>query len=308
MQDTKEEMIVERIEKLKEKKNAIILAHNFSKPEIRAVADVVGGSSGLTTEANEADCDMILVCGVDFMAEIAAVLNPDKKVITPGRGAACPLAKQLSKEELLEAKKEHPDSEVLLYLNSLAKTISLADCVCTANNALKIAGTMGDNSPILFGPDLGVSYYISKGTAKDLISIPDYAVCPVHNKITVDKLTEVKTAHPQATIVAHPECCPDVQDMAEYISSTGEIVKFCKESEIKEFIVAADVELSRMLQDEAPGKTFYPVSESLVCEYMRISTLANVADALETEKSEVVVQREIADAARIPIERMLEFS
>jgi len=308
MQDTKEAMIVERIEELKEKKNAIILAHNFSKPEIRAVADVVGGSSGLTTGANEADCDMILVCGVDFMAEMAAVLNPDKKVITPGRGAVCPLAKQLSYEDLLKAKKEHPDSEVLLYMNSLAKTISLADCVCTANNALKIAGTMGDNSPILFGPDLGVSYYISKGTAKDVISIPDYAVCPVHNKITVDKLTDVKTTHPQATIVAHPECRPDVQDMADYISSTGEIVNFCKESGNKEFIVAADVELSRMLQNEAPGKTFYPVSESLVCGPMRIPTLAKVADALETEKSEVIVPREIANAARIPIERMLEFS
>ncbi len=308
LQDIKEELIVERIEKLKEKKNAIILAHNFSKPEVRAVSDVVGGSSGLTTGANETDCDMILICGVDFMAEMVAVLNPDKKVITPGRGGVCPLAKQLSYEELLEAKKEHPDCEVLLYMNSLAKTIALADCVCTANNALKIAGTMGDNSPILFGPDLGVSYYISKGTAKDIISIPDYAVCPVHNKISVDKLTDVKTAHPQATIVAHPECRPDVQDMADYISSTGEIVNFCKESGKKEFIVAADVELSHMLQNEVPDKTFYPVSESLVCKHMRISTLVNVADALETEKSEVVVPREIADAARMPIERMLDFS
>lgn len=308
MQDTKEEIIVDRIEKLKEKKNAIILAHNFSKPEVRAVADVVGGSSGLTIGANETDADMILVCGVDFMAEMTVVLNPDKKVITPGQAAMCPLAKQLSYDELLEAKKEHPDSEVLIYMNALAKTIALADCTCTANNALKIAGTMGDNSPILFGPDLGLSYYISKGTAKDVICIPDYAVCPVHNKITVDKLIDVKTIHPQATIVAHPECRPDVQDMADYISSTGEIVKFCKESANKEFIVAADVELSHMLQNEAPDKAFYPVSESLICRHMRIPTLAKVADALETEKCEVVVPREIADAARIPIKRMIDLS
>jgi len=308
MQDTKEEMIVERIEKLKQKKNATILAHNFSKPEVRNIADVVGGSSELTKGANETDADMILVCGVDFMAEVAAVLNPDKKVITPSPDAVCPLAKQLSNEELLDAKREHQDSEVLLYLNSYAKTIALADCVCTANNALKIARTMGHNSPILFGPDLGVSYYISKGTAKDVISIPDHAVCPIHNKISVDKLTEVKTAHPQAAIVAHPECRPDVQDMADYISSTGEIVNFCKRSGNKEFIVAADAELSYMLQNEVPGKTFYPVNESLFCGYMRIPTLAKIADALEMEKSRVVVPRKIADAARIPIERMLEFS
>ena len=299
---------IERIEKLKREKNAIILAHNYERAEVRAVADTVGGSSGLTEAASEASADMIIVCGVDFMAEMAAVLNPDKKVLSPVRNAVCPLARQLSREELNEAKKENPRAEVLLYMNSLANTIALADCVCTAANALQIAETMGGDSPLLFGPDHCVSYYIRKGTGKEIITVPERGFCPVHYKISLVDLMKAKEMHPGAKVVAHPECRPEVQDHTDYLGSTGGIVRFCKESDAGEFLVAADVGLSSMLRNEAPDKTFYPVSEATICARMKMPTLAKVEEALVTEKFRVTVPREIADAARIPIERMLGLS
>ena len=299
---------IERIESLKREKNAIILAHNYERAEVRAVADAVGGSSGLTEAASETSADMIIVCGVDFMAEMAVVLNPDKKVISPVRNAVCPLARQLSRNDLDMAKKENPGAEVLLYMNSLADTIAMADCVCTAANALPIARTMGGDLPLLFGPDHNVSYYIRKGAKKEIITIPDSGFCPVHHKISLVDLIHAREMHPATQVVAHPECRPEVQDHTDYIGSTGGIVRFCKESDGTEFLVAADVGLSDMLRDEAPDKTFYPVSEATICARMKMPTLAKVEEALVTEKFQVTVPKEIADAARIPIGRMLELS
>ena len=212
--------IIERIERLKRKKNAIILAHNYERPEVVDVADVTCGSIGLLTAAMETSADMIVVCGVDFMGETAAILNPDKKVIAPVQNVVCPLARQLSKKELLDAKRKYPDANVLLYMNSSTETKALADCVCTAGNAVKIAEAMDGSSPILFGPDHALSYYVAKRTAKEIISIFDHGMCPVHHKITVKDVVNAKVAHPGAKIVAHPECNPKVQDHADYLGST----------------------------------------------------------------------------------------
>jgi len=300
--------LIERIERLKQEKNAIILAHNYERAEVRAVADVIGGSSGLAEAANDTSADLIIVCGVDFMAEMAVVLNPGKKVITPVQNTVCPLARRLSRSDLNMAKKANPGEEVLLYMNSLAGTIAMADCVCTAANALPIARTMGGDSPIIFGPDYGVSYYIRKETGNEIITISNSGFCPVHHEISLVDLIHAQEIHPAAKVVAHPECRPEIQDHADYIGSTGGMVRFCKESNETEFLVAADVGLSGMLRDEAPDKTFYPVSEATICERMKAPTLAKVEEALITERFQVTVPKEIADAARIPIERMLGFS
>ena len=300
--------LIERIERLKQEKNAIILAHNYERAEVRAVADTVGGSSGLTRAANDASADMIIVCGVDFMAEMAVVLNPDKKIITPVRNAVCPLARRLSRNDLNMAKKANPGAEVLLYMNSLASTIAMADCVCTAANAIPIAKTMGGDSPILFGPDYGVSYYIRKETGKEIITIPASGFCPVHHTISLDDLMRTQEMYPTAQVVTHPECRPEVQDRSDYIGSTSGIVRFCKESDETEFLVAADVGLSDILRNEAPDKTFYPVSEATICSRMKVPTLAKIEEALITERFRVTVPKEIADAARIPIEEMLALS
>ncbi|RZN39235.1 MAG: quinolinate synthase NadA [Methanosarcinales archaeon] len=299
---------IERIERLKQEKNAIVLAHNYERAEVRAVADVVGGSSGLTRAANNTSADMIIVCGVDFMAEMASVLNSDKKVITPVQNVICPLARRLSRNDLNMAKKENPGAEVLLYMNSLADTIAMADCVCTAANAIPIAGAMGGDSPIIFGPDYGVTYYLRKRTEKEIITLSANGFCPVHHTILPADMIHAQELHPAAQVVAHPECRPEVQDRADYIGSTSGIARFCKESAETEFLVAADVGLSTMLRNEAPDKTFYPISEATICERMKAPTLAKVEEALVTERFQVTVPKEIADAARIPIERMLELS
>ncbi|KAF5411543.1 MAG: quinolinate synthase NadA [Euryarchaeota archaeon] len=308
MQNNIDTGYMERIERLKREKNAVILAHNYERPEIRAVADVVSGSLGLTEAANETSADIIVVCGVNFMAEMAAVMNPDRKIISPLQNAVCPLAEQLSPRKLLDAKRTNPNSEVLLYMSAHASVIALADCVCTAANALTVAGTMDHGSPVLFGPDRGVSYYISKRTGRELIAVPENGACPVHHKISLESLIAAKAAHPGAKVVAHPECRPEVQDHTDYVGSTDGILRFCKEDDAGEFLVATDSGVSHMLETESPEKTFYPISADLVCPRMKVPTLAKLEAALSTEKFRVVVPREIADAARMPIERMLELS
>ncbi|MFV9676988.1 MAG: quinolinate synthase NadA [Methanosarcinales archaeon] len=300
--------IIERIERLKRKKNAIILAHNYERPEVVDVADVTGGSIGLLTAAMETSADMIVVCGVDFMGETAAILNPDKKVIAPVQNVVCPLARQLSKKELLDEKRKYPDANVLLYMNSSTETKALADCVCTAGNAVKIADAMDGSSPILFGPDHALSYYVAKRTAKEIISILDHGMCPVHHKITVKDVVNAKAAHPSAKIVAHPECNPEVQDHADYLGSTGGMLKFCADADATEFLIADEVGLIYMLERQIPAKTFYPVSNTAFCRAMKKPTLVKIEEALEKERYEVVVPREIAVDARIAVERMFEWS
>jgi quinolinate synthase len=303
-----EEKYVETIERLRREKNAIILAHNYQMPEVVDVADVTGGSIGLLTAAMETSADIIVVCGVDFMAETAAILSPDKKVIAPVGNVICPLAQQLSKAELLEAKRKYPDAKVLLYMNSRTETKALADCVCTAGNAVKIAETMDGGSPILFGPDHALSYYIAKRTAKEIITIPDHGICPVHHKITLKDLIKAKEAHPEAKIITHPECNPEVQDHADYLGSTGGMLKFCADADATEFLVADEVGLIYMLKRQVPNKRFYPVSNNAFCKVMKKPTLASIEEALKKERHEVVVPREIAAAARRSIERMFELS
>lgn len=299
---------VERIERLKREKNAVILAHNYVRPEVVDVADVTGGSIGLLTAAMETNADIIVVCGVDFMAETAAILNPDKKVIAPVRNVICPLARQLSKEELLEAKRKNPDAKFLLYMNSSTETKALADCVCTAGNAVKIVETMDGDSPILFGPDHALSYYVTKRTEKEIITIPDHGMCPVHHKITVKDLVKAKEAHPGAKIIAHPECNPEIQDHADYLGSTGGMLNFCADADATEFLIADEVGLIYMLEKQVPDKSFYPVSNNAFCRAMKKPTLASIEEALKKERYEVVVPHEIAADARRSIERMFELS
>ena len=300
--------IIERIERLKRKKNAIILAHSFERPEVVDIADVVGSSSGLVKAAMETSADLIVVCGVDFMAETAAMLNPDKKVIIPDQDAKCPLARELSRAELLKAKKENPDAKVLLYINTHAETQALADCVCTAANAVKMAETMDGGSPIIFGPDRGLAYYVAHRSSKEIIPFPEYGICPVHHQISLGDLIEAKGAHPGAKVVAHPECNPEVQDLADYIGSTGGIVQFCNEAEADEFLVAVEVGLVHKLEKEVPNKIFCPVSTTAVCRAMKMITVTSIEEALEKEKHEVIIPPEIAVDARRALDRMLELS
>ncbi len=300
--------IVERIERLKRRKNAIIFAHNYARPEVVDIADVVGGSSTLIMAARETSADMIIVGGVDFMAETVAILNPDKKVILPDRSAICPMAQQLLKRDLRKAKRENPDAEILLYMNTYAETKALADCICTSDNAVHISENMDGGSPLLFGPDRGLVYYVSKRTTKRIIPVPEYGFCPVHCQIALEDILTAKEAHPGVKVVGHPECTPAVQDQMDYIGSTSEIVKYCRDSEDTEFLVAAEVGLLHMLKKVAKEKTFHIISNTTVCPMLKIPTLMKIEEALDREKYRITVPKEIAAKARAPIERMLELA
>jgi quinolinate synthase len=298
---------VERIERLKRRKNAIILAHNYQRAEVQDIAEFVGDSLELARKVVDMSADVIIFCGVDFMAETAAILNPDKKVIIPDIGAICPMAQQLPAEDLQVAKREHPDAEVVLYVNTLAESKALADCICTSANAQEIVRAM-DTSTVLFGPDHNLAYYAQKATSKRIIPVPEYGLCPSHHQIVIEDLMKAKEAHPGAKIAVHPECIPEVQDNADYIASTSGMVKICTEARDTEFLIGTEIGLLHRLKKELPEKKFYPISDTAVCPQMKLHTLEKIEKALEKEKPEVVVKKEIIDKARSPIERMLEIS
>ena len=289
---------------MKRKKNAIILAHNYQRPEVQDIAEFVGDSLELARRARDTSADIIIFCGVDFMSETTAILNPHKKVIIPDVCAICPMAQQLPREVLLAAKRAHPDAEVVLYVNTLAESKALADCICTSANAREIVRAM-NASTILFGPDRNLAYYAQKATKKQIIPVPEHGNCPTHHQIALEDLIKAKEAHPSAKIVVHPECIPEVQDRADYIASTSGMVKICREVEDEEFVIGTEIGLLHRLEREAPGKKFYPLSTTAVCPQMKMPTLEKIEEALEKEKPEVVLPPEIMEKARKPIERML---
>jgi quinolinate synthase len=241
------------------------------------------------------------------MAETAAILNPSKKVLLPDLGAICPMAQQLTTEDLLKAKKKYPDAELVLYVNTLAEEKALADCTCTSANAPKIIEAM-DAEVILFGPDRNLAYYAKQRSSKEVIPVPTHGYCPIHNEITLSDLLSSKESHPHAKIVVHPECLPEVQERADHIASTSGMVRFCKESEEKEFLIGTENGLLYRLNKEIPEKHFYPLSENAVCSHMKLHTIDRVKSALEEERYEVTVQKAIAEKARKTIKKMLELS
>lgn len=288
-------------------KKFVILVHNYVRAEVQDIADFVGDSLELARHAAETDAEIIVFCGVDFMAETAAILNPDKKVLIPDLGAVCPMAQMLSPEDLMEEKEKNPDAEVVLYINTLADCKALADCVCTSANAPKIVEAR-DSDTIIFGPDRNLAKYVEKRTTKRIIPVPEYGLCPTHYQISIDDVLRNKEKHPKAEVVVHPECVMEVQDMADYIASTSGMVRYCKGAKGKEFLIGTEVGLLYRLEKECKGKRFYPLSKSAVCPQMKMHTLKKVERALELEKPIVVVQKEIANAARKAIENMLRLS
>lgn len=299
--------MIEEIDELRTEKRAIILAHNYQRPEVQDVADFVGDSLELAQKACGTNADIIVFCGVDFMAETAAILNPDKKVLIPDIGANCPMAQQLPKEELLAAKEEYPNAEVVLYINTLAEAKVYADCICTSANAPRIIEAMKTDT-VLFGPDHNLAYYSQKRTGKKIVQVPEYGLCPTHHQITESDLMEAKKEHPDAKVVVHPECISEIQELADHIASTSGMVRYCKESDTEDFLIGTEVGLLYRLSKEVPGKKFYPLSKSAICPQMKMHTLKKVIKAMEDEEPEVIVSEVIAKEANKPIERMLELS
>jgi quinolinate synthase len=296
--------LIERIQALKKKRNAIILVHNYQLPEVQDVADFRGDSLELSRIAAQTDAEVIVFCGVHFMAETASILCPDKLVIMPDINSGCPMADMITAEQLRKLKKEHPQAAVVGYVNTSAEVKAELDVCCTSTNAVAVVNALKDKEEIIFVPDKYLADYVSKKTGKKLISWKGF--CPTHVKILPEDIQREKRFHPFAKVIVHPECLPQVVAMADAALSTSSMCKFTKETEAKEIIVGTEVGLIYRLKKDNPTKEFYPASEAAVCPNMKRTTQEKILWALEELKEEVRVSEEIRKRAKKAIDRMLE--
>lgn len=284
------------IGKLKAEKNAFLLAHNYQLPEVQLVADFVGDSLEMARKAVEADACIIVVAGVDFMAETAKVLNQESKVLITSKDAVCPMAAMLKKGDLEKAKQAHPDADTVLYVNTTAECRALADRCCTSANAVEVVNSMG-SSEVLFGPDANLARHVQKNSEKSIIPIPVGGRCYVHANITLADLERAKAEHPVAKVIAHPECLPGVQDAADFIGSTSQMIAIAGREPAEEFIIATETGMLWRLGQELPKKRFHAASNGAVCGNMKQTGLQAVYNALKNEVHEVNVPVEIAEMA-----------
>lgn len=300
------EHIVEKINALKKEKNAVILAHCYQPVEIDLVADYVGDSLKLSQVAAETDADIIVFAGVFFMAQTAKLLSPNKKVLLPQIHAGCRMADMISYKQLKEFKAMHPDIPTVCYVNSTAEVKSECDMCCTSSNAINIVKSMNEEK-ILFVPDTYLGKWVEKQLGNvEVITYPGF--CPTHLQIRPKDIEEARKAHPNALVLAHPECHMSVSDMADYVGSTTGIMKFAKESDNKSFIIATEQGVVDRLKRDLSDKEIIPVKDNVVCPNMKMTSLEDILEVLETEKNEINVDVDIAEKAVKCIDRMLEVS
>jgi len=294
--------ITEKIKELKKKRNAVILVHNYQSSEVQDIADFRGDSLGLSREAAKTAADVIVFCGVHFMAETAAILSTGKTVLLPEKDAGCPMADMIDAGKLRELKKKHPAAAVVCYVNSTAGVKAESDYCCTSANAVEILSGI-ENDEIIFVPDKYLGSFAAKKAGKKVILYDGY--CPVHMKIMPEHIAAAKAASPLAKVLVHPECRSDVVALADEVLSTSGMEKFAKESGVAEMIIGTETGLIYRLQQDNPGKKFYPASPAAVCPNMKKTTLEKVLWSLEEMKHEIKVNEETAKAASKAIERMV---
>ena len=295
--------MTEEIEKLKRERNAVILAHNYTRPEVQDAADFTGDSLELARRATQVDADVIVFCGVYFMAETAAILNPTRTVLIPDATAGCPMADMITAEQLRELKARHPGAKAVCYVNSTAEVKAECDMCVTSGNAEKVMRTFAPDEKILFVPDQHLGGHIAGLLGRDYTLWPGY--CPTHQAITAKSVADARAAHPGAPVLVHPECAKDVRAAADFALSTGGMCRFARESAAKEIVVGTETGILHRLRKENPEKTFYPVNERMVCPNMKKTTLESLAASLREMKTRVVVPEDIAVRARRAIEAML---
>lgn len=298
--------LAQEIQELKREKKAVILAHNYQRSEVQDIADYTGDSIELSRKAMmEKDAELIVFCAVDFMAESAAVLNPQKKVLLPSTGARCPMAQMLTVDEIKHAKKQYPKAPVVLYVNTLASCKAEADICCTSANAVEVVNSLNADT-VLFGPDSNLADYVAEKTRKNIIPIPQNGFCPTHLLFQPEDVQALKIEHPNATVIVHPECSHEMRKVADFIGSTSKMCKYAKESTAKEFIVGTENGIIHRLQKENPGKKFYVSYDGAVCPNMKLTTLDRVYASLKEEKTIVEVPAAVAEKARKSLERMFQ--
>ncbi|MBA3679724.1 MAG: quinolinate synthase NadA [Bacteroidetes bacterium] len=303
--------LIKEINYLKKEKNAVILAHYYQNADIQDIADYIGDSLGLAQEAQKTKSDIILFAGVHFMAETAKILNPTKKVLIPDLKAGCSLADSCPPNEFSAFKTKHPDHIVITYINCTADIKALSDIICTSSNAVQIVESLPVDQKIIFAPDKNLGAYINKKTGRNMV-LWDGA-CMVHEIFSLEKLIKLKIQHPNALVLAHPECEAPILEQAHFIGSTTAILNYSKKSEQKEFIVVTETGILHQMQKNSPDKTFIPAPPNNNCAcndcpYMKLNTLEKIYVALKHEQPELLMSDELIEKAKKPILKMLELS
>jgi len=300
---TANKTITEKILQLKEKRDAVILAHNYQLGEIHDIADFVGDSLDLSQKAAQTDAKVIVFCGVHFMAETASLLCPDKIVLLPDEHAGCPMADMVTVEDLCKKKSESPDASVVCYINTTAAVKTECDICCTSSNALKVVSSIPEGKPIIFVPDRYLGAFAAAQSDREMMLWPGY--CPTHQRITADDIVKLKKQYPEAQVVVHPECRSDVTALADKALGTGGMMRYARESEHMDFIIGTEIGIIYRLRKENPSKRFIPASEQAICPNMKLITLEKILWSLEEMVYQVSVPEELRDKARKPVERML---
>jgi quinolinate synthase len=295
--------LIEKIKKLKQQRNAVILAHNYQPPQIQDLADFTGDSLGLSVKAAEADADVIVFCGVRFMAETAAVLSPRKTVLLPDELAGCPLADMITADQLRKLKQQHPDALVVCYVNSSAEVKAESDYCCTSSNAVEMVKSLPQDKEIIFVPDQHLGRFVLEKTSRNLILWPGY--CMTHLMITEDDIKNARAKYPRAIVMAHPECSEPVKALADEVLSTGQMLKFVAKNTAKQFIVATETGMIYALKKQNPQSEFIAASERAVCPNMKRITAEKVLWSLEDMKYKVTVPDNVRIKAKKALDRMV---
>lgn len=299
------------IERLKKEKNAIILAHYYQEPDIQDVADYIGDSLGLAQQAEKTKADIIVFAGVHFMAETAKILNPDKKVIIPDLKAGCSLSDSCPPPLFRQFKEQHPDHKVVSYINCSAGIKALSDVICTSSNAKIIVESFPEEQPLIFAPDKNLGAYINKVTGRNMLLWN--GACMVHEIFSLEKISLLKMRHPEAKFIAHPECEEPILKIADFIGSTTQLLKFTRENTANSFIVATETGILHQMMKDSPNKTFIPAPPDNACAcndcpHMKLNTLEKLYLCMEYELPDITMDEDLRQAAKKPIQRMLEIS
>lgn len=295
--------IVQRIEQLKHRRNAVLLAHNYQLLDVQRIADFTGDSLGLAREAAKTHAEVIVFCGVHFMAETAKLVNPARTVLEPDPAAGCPMANMITARQLREAKAQHPHALVVCYVNSTAEVKALSDICCTSGNAVRVVTSLPPDRPILFVPDQSLGDWVQRHSGREMILWPGY--CPTHHRITERDVAALKAAHPEALVLVHPECTRPVIELADHVASTAGIIEIVETRDAEAFIIGTELGLVQRLAADHPEKRIYHAAPFADCPNMKLVTLEKILWSLEDLAHEVVVPPEIAPPARAALDRML---
>jgi len=301
------ENLKKKILKLKKERHAVIIVHNYQRDEVQDMADISGDSLALSQAAVRSDAKVIVFCGVDFMAESASILNPDKIVLLPVKEAGCPMADMVTIERLREKKKKHPNAATVCYVNSSAAIKAESDICCTSSNAIQIVQSLRDYKEVIFIPDKNLGRYVQQCVPDKKIILWE-GFCPTHIRVSKEEILKAKESYPQAEVLSHPECNPDVLSVSDHICSTGGMFTYVKSSKSKEFIITTESGMLYKLRRDNPDKKFYMSSDRLVCPTMKLTTLGWVAHSLEAMEHEIKISGDIRGKAYKALERMLKVS